>query len=181
MENITPPIRWMTCRELAEARGITTASATRLAFRRKWRRQRGNDGNARVAVPVGEDQAHRDETDYDTAPDRDPVNDDTTCIIDALKTALATLRDELILANNPPHQTITRGDRTEAARDAERTRADQRIEEIEALQARLADAGIERDEARARAAELVTALAVLECRKTRLLRLADALAGFLNR
>src|SRR5579862_3357442 len=47
-------VRWMTYAELGEARGISTASATRLAFRRKWRRQGGNDKTARVAVPVSE-------------------------------------------------------------------------------------------------------------------------------
>ena len=44
--------RWMTYAELAAARGITRSSATRLAFRRGWRRQTGNDGQARVAVPA---------------------------------------------------------------------------------------------------------------------------------
>ena len=50
------PVRWMTYAELGQARGISTASATRLTFRRKWRRQKGNDGIARVEVPVGEDR-----------------------------------------------------------------------------------------------------------------------------
>jgi hypothetical protein len=44
--------RWMTYAELAAARGITRSSATRLAFRRGWQRQTGNDGQARVAVPA---------------------------------------------------------------------------------------------------------------------------------
>lgn len=44
--------RWMTYTELAASRGITKPSATRLAFRRGWPRQTGNDGQARVAVPA---------------------------------------------------------------------------------------------------------------------------------
>ena len=47
----TDDIRWLTYAEIGRARGISTASANRLAFRRKWRRQTGNDGIARVAVP----------------------------------------------------------------------------------------------------------------------------------
>ena len=46
----------MTYRELGKARGISVASAARLAFRKGWQRQPGNDGAARVAVPIGEDQ-----------------------------------------------------------------------------------------------------------------------------
>lgn len=44
--------RWMTYAELAKVRGITKSSATRLAFRKGWPRQTGNDGQARVAVPA---------------------------------------------------------------------------------------------------------------------------------
>ena len=46
--------RWLSYGELGQARGISTASAIRLAFRRQWRRQDGNDGTVRVAVPVDE-------------------------------------------------------------------------------------------------------------------------------
>jgi hypothetical protein len=42
----------MSYSELAMARGITTRSATRLTFREGWRRVAGNDGRARVAVPM---------------------------------------------------------------------------------------------------------------------------------
>lgn len=46
--------RWMTYAELAEARGIKEPAAVRLVQRRRWERQPGNDGAARVAVPVAE-------------------------------------------------------------------------------------------------------------------------------
>jgi hypothetical protein len=44
--------RWMTYPELGEAFGITAASAKRLAIRRRWPKRPGNDGRARVGVPV---------------------------------------------------------------------------------------------------------------------------------
>lgn len=44
--------RWMTYAELAEARGIKEPAAVRLVQRHKWERQPGNDGAARIAVPV---------------------------------------------------------------------------------------------------------------------------------
>jgi hypothetical protein len=45
---------WLTKAELAEARGITIASATRMIRRQGWRRQPGNDGRVRVFVPQGQ-------------------------------------------------------------------------------------------------------------------------------
>ena len=44
----------MSYADLGRARGISAASAKRLAIRRHWRRHQGNDGTARVAVPVTE-------------------------------------------------------------------------------------------------------------------------------
>ena len=46
--------RWMTYAELAQARGIKEPAAVRLVQRRGWERHQGNDGSARVAVPVAE-------------------------------------------------------------------------------------------------------------------------------
>src|SRR3954467_13023780 len=39
--------------ELANLLGIERESARHLAFRRRWRRTKGNDGKARVEVPLG--------------------------------------------------------------------------------------------------------------------------------
>jgi hypothetical protein len=44
----------MTYAQLADARGITKASAERLVRNRKWPRVRGNDGVAIVIVPPGQ-------------------------------------------------------------------------------------------------------------------------------
>jgi hypothetical protein len=43
--------RWLTYDELAEVRGIRRIGAVRLAQKRRWRRQPGNDGRVRVLVP----------------------------------------------------------------------------------------------------------------------------------
>jgi hypothetical protein len=44
--------RLLTYAELADTLGITAASAKRLAIRRRWPKQPGNDGRSRVVVPV---------------------------------------------------------------------------------------------------------------------------------
>jgi hypothetical protein len=72
-------IRWLTYAELGQARGISTASATRLAFRRKWRRQPGNDGIVRVAVPADEDQPRSDKPHDDMGQWNDTVPEKTPC------------------------------------------------------------------------------------------------------
>jgi hypothetical protein len=43
--------RWVSYAELAEARGIDKLSAMRMARRRGWPKQTGNDGTVRVSVP----------------------------------------------------------------------------------------------------------------------------------
>jgi chromosome segregation ATPase len=73
--------RWMTYAELGRARGISTASATRLSFRRKWQRRAGNDGTARVAVPVDEARPHTDKTNHDER--------DIARLVSALEAAIA--------------------------------------------------------------------------------------------
>src|SRR3984957_18826892 len=79
--------RWMPYGEPGEARGINTASAKRLAFRRKWRRQAGNDGTARVAVPV--DEVTR------RAGRALNATEDISRLVSGLEAALATLREQL--------------------------------------------------------------------------------------
>ncbi len=69
----SPETRWMSYAELAEARGIREPAAVRLVQRRKWERQHGNDGTARIAVPVFELRPSRP-----VAPDVVPVAPDIT-------------------------------------------------------------------------------------------------------
>ena len=44
--------RWLSYAEFAAMRGISRSSAIRMARRHGWPRRPGNDGSARVAVPV---------------------------------------------------------------------------------------------------------------------------------
>lgn len=46
--------RWVSYDELAKVRGIERIGAVRLVQRKRWRRQKGNDGHARVLVPLDE-------------------------------------------------------------------------------------------------------------------------------
>jgi hypothetical protein len=102
--------KWMTYVELGQARGINIASAKRLAYRRKWRRQPGNDGTIRVAVPIEEIRRR-------TGNGRS-TRDDVTRIVSDLQAALSLLREQL---------------------EFERGRADQATEAVERSAARLAE------------------------------------------
>ena len=51
--------RHLTYAELGEALSISAASAKRLAIRRGWPKQPGNDGKARVCVPAERLQVER--------------------------------------------------------------------------------------------------------------------------
>jgi hypothetical protein len=52
MSTDTTDTRWLTYDEIAAALGITPDSARRLVARKKWSRTAGNDGKARIGVPV---------------------------------------------------------------------------------------------------------------------------------
>src|SRR3954464_1941854 len=62
--------RLLTYAELADALGITAASAKRLAIRRRWSKKPGNDGKSRVVVPIERLQAERK-----SVPSDDPGDD----------------------------------------------------------------------------------------------------------
>jgi hypothetical protein len=113
-------VRWLSYGELAEARGISKASAQRLVMRRRWPRRRGNDQTVRVAVPVGEDQPKHDDT-GDVRPD---VREDITQAINALGEAVAVLRQQLEMANG-------RAEKAEQAYAA----AETRLREVEQTRA----------------------------------------------
>jgi hypothetical protein len=88
-DDVGDDLRWLSYRELGQARGLSTASAIRLAFRRKWRRQDGNDGTVRVAVPVDEANPQRGVADSDG----DGVGRDIGQAVSLLETAAAMLRE----------------------------------------------------------------------------------------
>jgi hypothetical protein len=121
--------RWLTYAELAEARGISKASATRMAFRRRWRRQVGNDGVARVAVPIGQDTPQE-------APNRDtrPANQDGSMDgARVMEAAIASLTE----ARN---QAEARADREQSRADQERSRGDLLQNRLEGMQGELQQA-----------------------------------------
>jgi hypothetical protein len=66
----------LTYAELAEALGITPASAKRLAIRRGWPKQLGNDGKARVMVPL--ERLERPVSDDDTSEATGEAASDST-------------------------------------------------------------------------------------------------------
>jgi len=68
-------IRWMTYSELAEALGIGGDSARNLVRRKRWQRQTGNDGLARIGVPVEHLQEHAKSNDGEINPPTDAPTD----------------------------------------------------------------------------------------------------------
>jgi hypothetical protein len=143
--------RWMTYAELGQSRGISTASATRLAFRRKWRRQVGNDKIARVAVPAGEDKPASDVTRDDRDDIRGGVRGDILHLLSALEGAISiagerkqadaativALREQLTGTADERDRERVRADRADQALAGERLRADGLRDRLEATNAEL--------------------------------------------
>jgi hypothetical protein len=85
--------QWLTYAEIAAARGTSRLAAVRLAQRRRLRRQKGNDGFARVFVPADmlpDGRGDRDRDSDDTAPEPVPFH---ARALAALEDALAALRE----------------------------------------------------------------------------------------
>jgi hypothetical protein len=106
--------RRMTYAELAAVRGISPASAKRLAQRHRWGRQVGNDRITRVTVPLAFLEKPFFFKENDVAPDNravspmtgmtspgvaDDVADDIAPVTAALAQAVKTLSDQLEIAN----------------------------------------------------------------------------------
>jgi hypothetical protein len=134
--------RWMTYRELAQARGISPASATRLAFRKKWRRQKGNDGIARALVPLSEAEPAKPAVPDvvgvimgDVAHDAVP---DIIRTISALEATLSSLREQLEREQGRSAAAEARVERLEAEFHQEREAARRLAEQIAGLSADLA-------------------------------------------
>ena len=123
VDDITPATRRMTYAELGEARGISPKSAERLAQRRRWPRQVGNDGMARVVVPIGEDRVTPRRQGLTSSPDiatRRGVTS-TPYIGDVIGAAIHDLVAPL--SAQLEHER-TRADRAERRADEERTVAE---------------------------------------------------------
>ena len=144
-------IRWLTYVELGQARGISTSSATRLAFRRKWRRQVGNDGTARVAVPVTETHPRPDKAPDDRNDARHDDRGDISRIVMVLETSVASLTERAIAAEKRADRAEIRAESAESrANRAEQSLAEERkrADQLELAQDKLET---ERDEAEERA------------------------------
>lgn len=88
--------RWLSYAELAQARGISKASATRLVFRKGWRRRVGNDGIARAAVPLTETARHVHDNTPDTIPGNTATVQGQTAELIALQATLDVRARELV-------------------------------------------------------------------------------------
>src|SRR3954465_2796512 len=65
MADESDAVRWLTYAEIATAFGITRESARQLVIRKRWPRHKGNDGRARVGVPLA---AHPSDLTGDSTP-----------------------------------------------------------------------------------------------------------------
>jgi hypothetical protein len=153
------PARIMTYKELATALGIDEESAQRRAQRRKWRRMRGNDGKARVAVPLSVIPDALE----DSRPDDLPGNGGT--VPPAAASALAPLLLDLAAQAKAAREAL---DTARAERDAARAEAtavrERAAAEIAETQKH---AAAEVSEARERAAKAEGEAAVLRGRVDR--------------
>src|SRR5687768_5562377 len=126
---------WLSYAEMGRAMGITTASAKRLAIRRKWAKRPGNDGLTKVAVPAERLSAAKaakpvtgdnagdvpgdDTSDVTGAAASDDTGDDTGNMTEAV-TVLSRHVERLEAALDAAN---TRIGMLERERDAERARA----------------------------------------------------------
>jgi hypothetical protein len=135
-----PDARWMTFRELAEARGISKTSAASLVRRHGWRRQRDNEGHVRALVPLtwaSREPGHQshNEPDNQTAGQADttPLAATIASLTSAFEAALTVLREQLQGA--------------EQGREAERTQTHELRAQVAALQVQLVEAQAAQDAA----------------------------------
>lgn len=141
----------LTYAELAQMAGLELASARRLVFRKKWPRTRGNDGLARVRVPV--DALARPSGSHSGTPPNDtsgsaplvivpPAVADTVAAM--MPAEAAELRERLAAAEAELRRELTR--RAETAEAELRAERDaRRAAEAAAADAHRRAEGAERD------------------------------------
>jgi len=139
-----PPARWIGFAELADLRGISRASASKLVRRHGWRRQTDNQGHVLILVPVaaldrpqdspvGRPQVASEGQASDRPSDGAPLDAFLTAIREAHAGETEALRERAEAAER-------RADAAEAAIATERQRAnavevDRRVAEARAEQA----------------------------------------------
>lgn len=159
----TESIRWMTYQALAEALGIGADSARNLVRRKRWARQTGNDGLARIGVPEDHLETHDRGTDGPSDIPSDGATDAPADggIVPALEAHVASLQAEVQrLAISAAEQ--------RADIEHERNRATVLADELVVVRAKLADVEAERDTERAQAGQVAVLQAVLEIERQRL-------------
>jgi hypothetical protein len=175
---------WLTYAELGKARGTNAAAAKRLAMRRRWRRQAGNDGTTRVSVPVSEVRHWKGDAGAHTAVSAGVNTDDDTgadaSVIKALESAVASLTERAAVAENRAdraeiraEQAEARVNRAEQSLSEERKRADQAEVAANRLEIELDAEKLGRAEAEADAAELREAMQKADHDRTTAVAIAD--------
>ena len=166
---------WPTYAELGKARGTNAAAAKRLAMRRRWRRQAGNDGTTGVSVPVSEVRHWKGDAGAHAAVSAD------ASVIKALESAVASLTKRAAAAQNRAEraeiwaeQAEARVNRAEQSLSEERKkRADQAEVASNRLETELDAEKLGRAEAEADAAELREAMQKADHDRTTAVAIAD--------
>jgi hypothetical protein len=184
-----PGSRWLTHRQLAEIRGISTASAIKLALRHGWRKQRDNRGLVRCLVPPEWTSPRSDMQANPSADERADVGADkspeisllrslyetaleaTTARVDALRGQIEALKGEIALQAaliegfKGQRQGLlaadARADRAEAAVACERARADALRDQLSVAQEELRRAREAADQVRQHVREAEDAVQTL--------------------
>jgi len=155
MDGDTDGIRWVSYAELAELRGISKRSAARMAFRHGWARQKGNDGSARVAVPMADLEPKAAATDGTMDGEASGTIDGAipgagngiSKAISVLEAAVTELRE--------------RAERDEAEIERERARADAAEAELRTAREKVAAADAKAETAESRVDDLAVQVGML--------------------
>lgn len=128
---------WLTYAEAGQALGIKPSSVKRLSFRRHWPRRTGNDGHARVELPLAELRRVTGDATGDSkrtnGGDKPSVSVEALTLeltalrvqLSAREAELAGMREALRVAEAGAREATQRADRSDqAALDAWRTTAD---------------------------------------------------------
>ena len=137
----SPDGRWVTYDELGRIRGIGRESAVKLVQRKRWRRVRGNDGEARVLVPpdwLTPIKAASEEVSPNNSPHSSP---DIPRVMAALEATIATLTVRAERAEAEADRTIAALKDARERGDREQLRADQTEQRADDLRGKLDAAG----------------------------------------
>ena len=145
--------RWLTHAELAALRGISTASAIKLALRHRWRKQKDNRGTLRCLVPpewaTGKDKRVDDGADAgaDTSAAINALQAAMDTLLEAKDSEIAGLKEAFEIALSAKDSEIVslreQFERGMAYLDAERSRADELRGRLDDLGGKLSDAQTE--------------------------------------